>query len=97
MLAKGQLVYEKIGEVSRKIGETAIKVILALGKLLGRLASKIAQRFANWLSWIKTTAEVVANGLEPVMRHLQRGQAGRRPVQHILEMKTRVERVTSTG
>ncbi len=91
VLAKGQLVYEKIGEVSRKIGQTAIKVIVALGKLLGRLVGKIAQRFASWIGWVKTTAEVIAHGLEPVMDIYNGVKRVVDLVQHILELKTRVE------
>jgi hypothetical protein len=91
VMAKGELVYAKVGRVCQRIGETAIKVIVALGKLLGRLAGKIAQRFAHWLAWVKTAADVIANGLEPV-RDIYNGV--RRVidlVDHIFEMKARVE------
>ena len=91
VMAKGQLVYEKIGRVSQRIGETAIKVIVSLGKLLGRLASKIAQRFSNWIAWVKTTADVIANGLEPVMDIYNGVKRVIDLVDHVFEMKTRVE------
>jgi len=67
ILEKGELLFSKMGDMSQKLGEVAIRVLTKLGKILLRVIGRILEKFAGWWAAIKTAAEVVVNGLQPVI------------------------------
>lgn len=66
LLQYGEKVFQAIGKMSQRLGETVVKVLTRLGKLLIRVLGQVANRLSGWWAWIKTAAEVVVNGLDVV-------------------------------
>jgi hypothetical protein len=66
LLHYGEKVFQAIGNMSKRLGETVVKVLTRLGKLLIRVLGQVAKRLAGWWAWVKTAAEVLVNGLDVV-------------------------------
>jgi len=66
VVASGREAFVAASWMSRRVGETAIRLLVAVGRLLVRLAAKLASRFGGWVAWARAAAEILEEGLGPV-------------------------------
>lgn len=67
VVSRGQVVFDRISEVSQRVGEAAIRLLTRLGQLLVRVARKVARRLAPYVGWVATVKDVLSDGLGPIL------------------------------
>ncbi|MGL5824366.1 MAG: hypothetical protein ACRCYU_05945 [Nocardioides sp.] len=67
VVEQGRLVFDGIGELSRRVGEAAIGLLTRLGLLLARVARKVASRLAPYVGWLATVKDVLVDGVGPIV------------------------------
>ncbi len=67
LVSRGQLVFEAVGQMSQRVGETAIRLLTRLGLLLARVVRKIATRLAPYVGWLATAKELLVDGVKPIL------------------------------
>jgi hypothetical protein len=67
VVARGRVVFDAIGEMSTRVGETVIRLLTRLGLLLARVARKVARRLAPYVGWLATVKDFVVDGLGPIL------------------------------
>jgi hypothetical protein len=67
LVSRGHLVFEAVGQMSQRVGETAIRLLTRLGLLLARVVRKIATRLAPYVGWLATAKELLVDGVQPIL------------------------------
>lgn len=67
VVARGQIAFDSVSEVSQRVGETAIRLLTRLGQLLIRVARKVARRLAPYVGWLATVKDVLVDGIGPIL------------------------------
>lgn len=66
LIGLGRQVFDGVADVSERLGVQAERIIVALGRLLRRLAIRIAEKLAGAGGWAKLALDLVTKGLRTV-------------------------------
>lgn len=66
LVEHGKVLFDKIGDMSQKIGERAMRILVRLGTKLLSLVKRIGSRFGGWFAWAKTAYDVATKGIDAI-------------------------------